>query len=198
MGHTRKNPVYFTYPHELLAGQRPYDVPYSPSPEVWRRAILGAKYVSLRQYDREFSNELDAIVAKTLAQEPAQRYQSVAALHRDLKEYCDLQRERQIRRLAAVSEAEALRGAIQCDPPMATPHWVGRHSLLAKLHATWTAEAAEIRPQVLCGLPGSGKTQIAVKYWHQYAQEYDRKWWINAATTETLRDDYLTLACGLT
>ncbi|MFH0177206.1 FxSxx-COOH system tetratricopeptide repeat protein [Streptomyces cacaoi] len=49
-------------------------------------------------------------------------------------------------------------------------------------------------PQVLCGLTGVGKRQIALEYAHRFASQYDLVWWVSAATAESIQDSFTKLA----
>lgn len=45
--------------------------------------------------------------------------------------------------------------------------------------------------QVISGVGGVGKTQIAIEYAHRFVEQYDRAWWINCED-ETLIDDQIS------
>ena len=49
-------------------------------------------------------------------------------------------------------------------------------------------------PQVLHGLGGIGKTQLALHYVYQYSKTYKLVWWVRAEVPETLAADYAALA----
>ncbi|GGY22483.1 hypothetical protein GCM10010384_31720 [Streptomyces djakartensis] len=49
-------------------------------------------------------------------------------------------------------------------------------------------------PQVLCGLTGVGKRQIALEYAHRFASQYDLVWWVPAGTVESIQDSLTKLA----
>ena len=46
----------------------------------------------------------------------------------------------------------------------------------------------------LCGLGGLGKTQTAIEYAYCHRFEYYATLWVSAATTESLRSDFVKLA----
>jgi len=50
------------------------------------------------------------------------------------------------------------------------------------------------QPQILSGLGGIGKTQIAIEYAYRYCEEYSSILWLRAETQDTLTTDILTLA----
>ena len=92
--------------YELLADTKPY-TPKRGSDAAWEEAILSSDpappsqalqraadadrdhAASLRKRARQASGDLDNIVLKALAKEPAQRYPSVEALARDVQRYLD-------------------------------------------------------------------------------------------------------------
>ena len=92
--------------YELLADAKPY-APKRGSDAAWEEAILGADPVppsqalrraaeqdpaaaaALRRRARQASGDLDNIVLKALAKQPAQRYPSVEALARDVQRFVD-------------------------------------------------------------------------------------------------------------
>lgn len=51
--------------------------------------------------------------------------------------------------------------------------------------------------QVLSGLGGVGKTQIAIEYIYRYANQYKLIWWIDASTKDTLEIEYCKLGMKL-
>src|SRR5260370_31936076 len=53
---------------------------------------------------------------------------------------------------------------------------------------------ASTQPQVISGLDGSGKTQIAVEYAYRYRDEYTAVLWVNAASREILTSDFASVA----
>jgi len=63
------------------------------------------------------------------------------------------------------------------------PQFVGRDDDLIALHATLQkGETVGVRPALLSGLGGIGKTQLAVEYAYRHATDYPGGvYWINAA-----------------
>ncbi|NJP47166.1 tetratricopeptide repeat protein [Streptomyces sp. PRB2-1] len=62
--------------------------------------------------------------------------------------------------------------------------FVGREAALTGL---WEQFAAQPGPQVLWGLAGVGKTQIALEYAHRFASQYDMVWWVPATDADNIR-----------
>jgi tetratricopeptide (TPR) repeat protein len=74
------------------------------------------------------------------------------------------------------------------------PNFTGRSAILDALHAGLTGSQGMVRPQVIAGTGGVGKTQLAVEYAYQHRADYDTVWWIRAETTASLHADYAALA----
>ena len=51
-----------------------------------------------------------------------------------------------------------------------------------------------MRPQLVVGTGGVGKTQLTVEYAYRHRADYDTVWWIRAETTASLYADYAALA----
>lgn len=65
--------------------------------------------------------------------------------------------------------------------PIRNPDFTGREALLGQLHqALETSSKASVLPQTLHGFGGVGKTQLALEFVYQYAEQYDLVWWISA------------------
>ncbi|MEU6906085.1 FxSxx-COOH system tetratricopeptide repeat protein [Streptomyces coeruleorubidus] len=73
--------------------------------------------------------------------------------------------------------------------------FIGRVDQLSALREGFGhSGAASSPPQVLCGLTGVGKRQIALEYAHRFASQYDLVWWVPAATAESIQDSFTKLA----
>ena len=72
--------------YELVAGELPYDIRGRALPDV-TRVICDAEPKQLPADGRIIRHDLRAIAGKALAKEPAQRYQSAAALAEDVRNY---------------------------------------------------------------------------------------------------------------
>lgn len=73
-------------------------------------------------------------------------------------------------------------------------YFVGRTGELERLHQHFhDREGALALVQIIQGLGGVGKTQLAVHYAHAYAHEYDGIWWLRAGSVVTLTADYADL-----
>lgn len=76
--------------------------------------------------------------------------------------------------------------------------FTGRGPLLEQLRDNFTAgPAATVPSQVLYGLGGMGKTQIALEYAHRYKSAYDVVWWLDAAQPGLLPSALADLARDL-
>ncbi|KAA6339133.1 hypothetical protein EZS27_012907 [termite gut metagenome] len=73
-------------------------------------------------------------------------------------------------------------------------HFTGRIEALKKIHQTFETEKAIFLTQVVKGLGGIGKTQIAQEYAFRYAQEYEYIWWMNAETDTSILQAYTDFA----
>ena len=76
-------------------------------------------------------------------------------------------------------------------------HFTGRVDELRDLHASLHSDQAARRVQVICGLGGIGKTQLALEYLYRHKDEYNIVWWISADEPATLALGYARLATQL-
>jgi tetratricopeptide (TPR) repeat protein/DNA-binding XRE family transcriptional regulator len=73
--------------------------------------------------------------------------------------------------------------------------FTGRQEDLAHLHAQLQAEqGAEVSIQVISGLGGIGKTQLALEYVYRYRHSYTAVLWIQADTPERFQSELAALA----
>jgi Tfp pilus assembly protein PilF len=79
------------------------------------------------------------------------------------------------------------------------PHFTGRESYLTGLRKRFTDERPDGKHQVLYGLGGMGKSQIALEYAYRYRDQYSLVWWLPAedATALGLAFSRLGRAVGL-
>ncbi|GCE15698.1 helix-turn-helix domain-containing protein [Tengunoibacter tsumagoiensis] len=72
----------------------------------------------------------------------------------------------------------------------------GHEKLLSTLHPIHSSTAAVIPTDfyALYGMPGSGKTQLAVEFAYRYASSYQAIFWVEAGTEEQIRQSYLAIA----
>ncbi|MFJ9841975.1 hypothetical protein ACIRYZ_16160 [Kitasatospora sp. NPDC101155] len=66
------------------------------------------------------------------------------------------------------------------DAPSRNAAFVGRGKLLELLRNRFTGGPAAVLGQVLHGLGGAGKSQIAAEYAHRFKSAYDVIWWVPA------------------
>ncbi len=76
------------------------------------------------------------------------------------------------------------------------PFFTGRENILSQIYTYFQQDKENIwQPMIaVCGLPGLGKTQIAIEYAHRYASEYQAVFWVQADTPTVLQEGFLSLA----
>ena len=77
------------------------------------------------------------------------------------------------------------------------PNFTGRKNLLINLKNALAVGEYAALTQVLHGLGGVGKTQIAVEYAYAHVNDYSAIWWIRAEDAQTRAEDYASLAVQL-
>lgn len=76
--------------------------------------------------------------------------------------------------------------------------FVGRDDQLERLRRELRAEpSGRLAVQVICGIAGGGKTQLAVEFAHRFAADYDIVWWIPAEHESAVVDSLDGLADAL-
>jgi tetratricopeptide (TPR) repeat protein len=78
--------------------------------------------------------------------------------------------------------------------PPQNPYFTGRAELLVQLRETVTAGRAVVLPHTLHGMPGVGKTQLAVEYAYRNRSAYDVVWWIPADQPHLVRSSLAAMA----
>jgi nucleoside phosphorylase len=91
------------------------------------------------------------------------------------------------------SEASILSDII----PLKTPKFFGRRSELEKMHKYLEEDSDGRKIVVLCGLGGFGKTQLALQYWTEVAEEYSSKIWVDATSLETVLESFKDISTKL-
>lgn len=79
-------------------------------------------------------------------------------------------------------------------PFLRNPYFTGRESEFTELRAAITTKQRVALTQVISGLGGVGKTQIALEYCYRYSADYDVIWWLRAEEQATLTTDIVQLA----
>jgi hypothetical protein len=84
-------------------------------------------------------------------------------------------------------------------PGLLTPCFAGRDSILTQLHnilqtptqaETTEQDCVSCQRAAIYGMPGSGKTQLALKYASTYREQYSAVFFVSAARKSTLSDGY--------
>src|SRR5688572_8478587 len=73
-------------------------------------------------------------------------------------------------------------------------HFTGREDELSDLARSLDSHEPARRVQVICGLGGVGKTQLALEYVYRFKDRYKVVWWINSDEPATLALGYAKLA----
>ncbi|MCX6670170.1 MAG: FxSxx-COOH system tetratricopeptide repeat protein, partial [Methanothrix sp.] len=81
--------------------------------------------------------------------------------------------------------------------PQRNPNFTGRDDLLQGLRTALTSGQTSAWKQVLSGLGGKGKSQIALEYGHRHRNDYQFIWWLPSEEPATLRANYASLATEL-
>ena len=81
-------------------------------------------------------------------------------------------------------------------PYQRNPNFTGRAQLLSDLQKTLTSGPTALT-QVIRGLGGVGKTQLALEYAYRNTDKYHIIWWIRSEDSATLASDYSSLAQAL-
>ncbi len=81
-------------------------------------------------------------------------------------------------------------------PFQKNPYFTGREDDLARLHNALAKEknATLTQLQVISGLGGVGKTQLAIEYAYRFRNDYQYTFWVKADTTELIVSDFAEIA----
>ena len=85
-------------------------------------------------------------------------------------------------------------------PLVKTTFFYDRNDIIAKISerfGTSSPENTQVRAIALFGLGGVGKSQVALKYVHSKAQEFDAIGWIHSQTTTAMAQSFTDLAVRL-
>jgi hypothetical protein len=77
--------------------------------------------------------------------------------------------------------------------PSRNPNFTGRLAELEALRANLTDGRPHPPAQVISGMGGVGKTEIATEYIHQYRDQYEIIWWVRAEHHDRVRDALVNL-----
>lgn len=78
-------------------------------------------------------------------------------------------------------------------PIQRNDYFTDREQVLEQLHESLQTEQGAAITQVIKGLGGIGKTQIAVEYAYRHHTKYDIVWWVNAETEVTIQSAFALL-----
>lgn len=81
-------------------------------------------------------------------------------------------------------------------PALRHPYFTGRVADLSTLADRFFSERHPSTTQVVRGMGGVGKTQIALTYACRYAKNYQAVWWLRAGDEQTLAADYAAFAAA--
>jgi len=76
-------------------------------------------------------------------------------------------------------------------------YFTGREELLEQLHDQLAPQSHLKRIAAITGLPGIGKTHVALEYAHRYMREHSPIFWVTADSRETVITDFCKLAQDL-
>jgi hypothetical protein len=79
------------------------------------------------------------------------------------------------------------------ETPSRNPNFIGRVEALETLRANLLRGRPDPPAQVISGMGGIGKTEIAAEYVHLHRDKYDIVWWIRAEHHDRVRDALVSL-----
>lgn len=94
----------------------------------------------------------------------------------------------------ASSEKYCALNTLQIGP---SPFFTGREDVLATIHTSFTSQTRQPRVLALSGMPGCGKTQIALEYASRHEEEYRTILWLDATSQHTFKEAIVSLAESL-
>ncbi len=133
------------------------------------------------------------IVAKKMAERSGE----------DLYDYAKKKwRKTEVKEAAVVSDQTSLKEPLQefalcISLPQRNLNFTGREAILKEMEATLASGRPSSWKQVLCGLGGKGKSQIALEYGYRHRNDYRFIWWLPSEEPATLRSNYAALAMEL-
>jgi len=87
--------------------------------------------------------------------------------------------------------------ALNTLPSGPSPFFTDRTDVFAAIHTCFTSQARQARVLALSGMPGCGKTQIALEYAYLHEEEYRTVLWLDATSQHTLKEAIVSLAESL-
>ena len=102
-----------------------------------------------------------------------------------------------INKLNTIPSSRGYKTKIWNIPHQLNPNFTGRKDLLLNLNNALASGEYAALTQVIHGLGGVGKTQIAVQYAYTHANDYSAIWWVRAEDAQTRAEDYAALAVQL-
>lgn len=85
-------------------------------------------------------------------------------------------------------------GTILCDLPTRTDRFFGREDELLQIENSLERTSGSLKSVVLCGISGSGKTQLAREYVARKANNFSAILWIDASTELTAEQSWNSCA----
>uniref|UniRef100_A0A8H7N7Y5 PNPLA domain-containing protein n=1 Tax=Bionectria ochroleuca TaxID=29856 RepID=A0A8H7N7Y5_BIOOC len=89
------------------------------------------------------------------------------------------------RMIVPISRAQRLQVTVCSGLPEKSPYFYGRDEELARMEDGLEPSKPGRKAVLLCGIGGSGKTQLVLQYIEQHKTDYNAIIWINASTKES-------------
>src|SRR4051812_19343132 len=163
--------------YEALTGEVPYPVK-GVAAKMLAHHSTSPPSVTARVPDAPPA--LDAVIARALAKDPADRFPTAG----------DLARAALAAAAALPHESSQRPASRPSNLPPRNPYFVGRDEVIEEVAAAFT----RTRRVALTGMPGVGKTQVALEYAERHRQRYAARLWLRADSRDALYSDAAAIA----